>query len=433
MHHQRIKSLLAMASGLSFALAANGAGFYIIEQSVSGLGNALSGAAAVAEDSSTVYFNPAGMILLDGSQIQSAAHLIMPKAEFINKGTLSAGTILTQGDNSDGGAAAVVPNLYYTKRISENLAVGLGINAPFGLATEYDKDWVGRYMAVRSEIQTININPAIAYRLNSQWTIGIGANVCYTSAQLTNAIDLNRDGTSLLDGFSDMEADDIGYGYNIGLLYEPTATTRIGLHYRSQVSVRLEGDANFTLPTLPAAMAAYAVVFADQSVEADLTMPDQLSVSIYHQFSDKLAIMADVTWMNWTTFYDLDIDFETATTESVAGKPVIENWRDAYRYSVGMDYKVSDTLKLRCGLAYDQTPIRSAEYRSPRIPDGSRKWIATGLSWNIRPNMTLDASYVHIFVTDPEVDNSTHTSNLHLIGTIDGSVDLLCASRTYKF
>ncbi len=432
---QRIKCLMSVATGLSFAVAANGAGFAIIEQSVSGLGNAFAGAAA-AQDASTIFFNPAGMILLDKPEVNSGIHVIIPSAKFINEGTTTtsyAGTVATQGDNANGGATAFVPNLYYVHPLSERLVVGIGVHAPFGLATEYDKEWVGRYMAVRSEIKTINVNPSIAYRINEKLTIGAGVSAEYVYANLTNAIDLNRDGTTLLDGFNDLEGDDIGFGWNLGLLYEVSKTTRFGIHYRSEVKTRLKGTADFTLPELPPAMAAYAVVFADQKIEADLTLPDSLSVNFYHELNDKWAVMGDVTWMGWSDFYDLDIDFESATTEAAAGKAIIENWRDNWRYSVGANYKASDRLLLRGGLAYDQTPVKSDDYRSPRIPDASRVWVTAGLSWIMSPGTTLDVGYVHIFVDDPVVDNSSHTSYQHVKGTIKAHVDILSASCTMRF
>ncbi|MFA5257198.1 MAG: outer membrane protein transport protein [Opitutales bacterium] len=433
MEIQRIKRLLTIASGLTLASAASGAGFAIIEQSASGIGNAFAGGAAVAEDASTIFFNPAGMILLKQPEVQTGVHMIAPQAKFTNKGSTTSGVYPTQGPNADGGETAFVPNFYYAHPINDRLVVGFGIHAPFGLATEYDKDWVGRYQAVRSEIKTVNFNPSVAYRINDKFTIGAGVSVEYVSAHLTNAIDLNRDGTPLLDGFNDLKGDDIAYGWNLGLLYEASPATRFGAHYRSSVKAHLEGDADFTLPELPAPMAMYAVVFADQKIGADLTLPDSLSVSFFHQLNDKWSVMGDVTWMNWSTFYKLDIDFETALTEQYAGTAIIENWRDNWRYSLGTDYKMSDTVTLRGGLAYDQTPVKSSEFRSPRIPDASRVWLSLGLSWDVSQNMTLDAGYVHIFVDDPNVDNSTHTAYQHVIGTIDACVNIFSVSMAYRF
>ncbi|MBN1403183.1 MAG: TonB-dependent receptor [Opitutales bacterium] len=429
MELQRIKSLAVLTCGMSFAAFAQGAGFAIIEQSASGIGNAFAGGAAAAEDASTIFFNPAGMILLDSPELQSGAHIIAPYAKFVNEGTTTAGSIVTQGADSDGGETALVPNFYYAHPINERLVVGLGIHAPFGLATEFDKDSIVRYQAVRSEIQTINVNPSLAYRINSKLTVGFGLSAEYVYANLTNALDFNADGTSLLDGFLDLEGDDIGYGWNLGLLYELSSSTRFGVHYRSRVETTLEGEADITVPSALAAHPVISAAYVDQDIHADLTLPDSLSVSFFHQFNPRWSIMGDVTWMNWSKFYQLDIVFE----ETGIGSPIIENWRDNWRYSLAANYQASDVLKLRAGVAYDQTPVRSSEFRSPRIPDASRVWLTLGASWDISSSTTLDLGYVHIFVDDPVVNNSTHTANQHVVGTIKAHVDILSASCTLRF
>ena len=182
------KTLLAVAVA-SVGTAAQAASFQLIEQSASGQGSAYAGAAALGEDASTVYFNPAAMTRLSGQQIVVAGHVISPNAAFTNNGSTDAlGSPLT-GPNSDTGDPAFVPNFYYTAELANELYVGVGVNVPFGLATEYDDGWVGRYHALRSEITSININPSIAWKATDALSVGFGISIQYLELELTNNID----------------------------------------------------------------------------------------------------------------------------------------------------------------------------------------------------------------------------------------------------
>ena len=188
-----VAALLSVFSATAFA-----SGFAILEQSVQGLGYAFAGRAAVAEDASTIFFNPAGLTRLPGMQLEVAANIIVPSAEFKNEGSALnaaftggmpiAGT-LTGDDGGDAGDAGLVPNLYYAAQITERLHAGLGINAPFGLTNSYRGDWVGRYHAIKSELMTINVNPTLAFELHPMISVGAGINIQYIKARLTNAID----------------------------------------------------------------------------------------------------------------------------------------------------------------------------------------------------------------------------------------------------
>jgi long-chain fatty acid transport protein len=231
-----------------------------------------------------------------------------------------------------------------------------------------------------------------------------------------------------------MKADDNALGYHLGAQWQVTPSTRFGLAYRSEIKTHLEGHADFTLPAnLPAALGAAKVVFVDQGVGTTLKLPQSVSFSVYQNLTDRFDVMADATWTNWKTFKYLDINFANPTTESVAGKPQFENWRDTMRYSAGVTYKWSDSLKLRGGFCYDSAAVRGPEFRTPRIPDAQRFWLATGLNWQINEHSSIDAAYVHIFVDDPVIDNSIHTANQHLKGRIEAYMDIMSLAYTYRF
>ena len=175
------RALSVVAIPILLPSAAHGAGFSLIEQSVSAMGNAYAGAAASAEDATTVYFNPAGMVYLPQSQLVVGAHAIRPSGHFNNEGSVSALGRPGTGEGGDLGSWAVVPNLYYSHVVTPDIRIGIAVNAPFGLKTEYDKDWIGRFQAMKSELKTYNINPAVAFRVNDRLSLGLGVSVMYAS------------------------------------------------------------------------------------------------------------------------------------------------------------------------------------------------------------------------------------------------------------
>ena len=302
--------------------SALGAGFALVEQSVSGLGNAFAGGAAGAEDATTIFYNPGGMTLLSDQQFILGAHVIIPSLEFHDKGSThvlqgATGKPLSGGNGGDGGVTELVPNLYYSKKLSDRFVVGIGLNVPFGLATKYDDGWVGRYHAIESDVLTININPSLAYKVNDQLSIGAGFSAQYIKAKLSQAIDFGTIAFTKLgaptatalglnpqssDGFASMEGDSWGYGFNLGVLYEFTKTTRIGTAYRSRIKQSLEGDIDYTnVPSV------FSSAFQDQDVKADITLPDSFSLSFFHQINPQWMVMADFTWTNWKVFKELEI------------------------------------------------------------------------------------------------------------------------------
>ncbi len=256
--------ILAISSG-----SARGAGFAVVEQGVRGLGNAYAGGAASAEDATTIFFNPAGLTRLSGQQVIANAHLIMPSADFNNEGSThmlqaKTGVPLLGGNGGDGGEARVVPNLYYSNKFTDRLAAGIGINALFSLASNYDETWVGRYHAIESDLITVNVNPSLAYRMTDRFSMGVGFNAQYIKAKLSNAIDFGTlDAVGAFkalglapaalklipqqsDGFVKLEGDHWAFGYNAGLLHEFTQDTRIGAAYRSRMKYTIKGDAEFS-------------------------------------------------------------------------------------------------------------------------------------------------------------------------------------------
>jgi long-chain fatty acid transport protein len=442
----RISWFLVALLSLTFG-PVYGAGFALMEQSVKGLGNAFSGGAASAEDATVVNYNPAGMIMLEGQQVSTGVHVIKTSFEFSNNGSTHAlqpitGEGLTGDNGGNGGTWNFVPNFYYVNRLNEDWAVGLGIHVPFGLTTNWDEGWVGRYYAVKSSIMTLNFNPSVAYKVNEHLSVGVGVSAMYMQGEFSQAVDFGtifnvlggnpqRD-----DGKVTLNADDWGYGYNLGLLYRFNDRTRIGLSYRSKVDQDLSGDADFSYDAKVAAWIAASPVptwFQDGGAGASVTLPASASLSIYHQATDKLALMADVGWTGWSDLPELRITFDSGQDDSVTTL----NWDDAWQFGIGASYKVDNKLTLRCGTMYDQTPIPSAKYRTPRLPDQDRLWTNVGASYAMNERMSFDFAYAHLFMMGNGDINQEATGENATRGGLKGEFDntgnILSAQLNYSW
>ncbi len=418
--------VLAGASGGAWA-----SGFQLLEQNASQLGNAYAGTAAAAEDASTIYFNPAGMAFLKGRDFAFSLNAIKPKAEFQDRGssyTTGTGVPLPvgftppglpplAGNGGDAGDWALLPALYYAHAIDNKWSLGMSINAPFGLKTEYDTPWVGQFQGIKSELKTLAITPTVSYKASPDFSIGFGLRAQKADAELTNQ--------GFTGSVTKLEGDDWGYGFSLGVLWQATPATRLGAAYQSRISYTIEGDVQGS-DILAATGGATSIL----SAKADVTLPDILTFSAAHQLNSKWDLLADIAWTNWSQFEELRVIGPTGATLSLTP----ENWDDTWRFAVGANYKHSDRIKLRFGVAYDETPV-SDQFRTVRIPDESRWWLAIGVQYKLAPNSAIDVGYTHIFVDDPVI-NKTEANGLvgtRVVGEYDSSVDVIGVQFSHSF
>jgi len=464
--HKTLK-LTAFLVASTLSSMSYGAGFAVAEQSVTGLGRAFAGSAAVADDASTIFFNPAGLTYLSNSELAAGLHVINPNSDFRNDGStmppdfLGAGGVEISGNGDDGGKLAAVPNLYYAHRLNDRMVAGIGINAPFGLVTEYDDDWVGRYHAIKSEMMTVNINPSFAFKANDKLSLGFGINLQYVDVELTKAVDFGGAcaatagaliaagdfGNPLLpvagncatpqafDGKNKLTADDWSWGYNLGLIYQATDATRIALAYRSKISHHLTGDGTFEVPNdSDVQTVAGAIGLTDASITGDIDLPESASFALHHQVNDQWAVMADASWTRWSRFQELAISSPDPTNKLNGSVP--EKWENNMRYGLGLTYAHNNAWTFRAGVAYDESPI-SDKYRTARIAGEDRKWVALGASYKYSDNIMIDAGYTHIFVSDPSLEDESNHDDLGksytLSGDYDASVDILAVQMRWLF
>ena len=370
---------------LAFSGAASAAAFQLLEQNASGLGNAYAGSAAVADNASTIFFNPAGMTQLgNGIQLSAGVTGVGPSYEFRDQFGVKSG--------GNAGGWAAVPNAYLSGQLTKDLFLGLGISAPFGLATEYNTVWgvtgtpgAGSATAIKSEIKTLNINPSIAYRVSDKVSLGFGLNYQKIDAELTNSI-------------LRLKGDDSSWGWNAGALFTLSPAMRVGVSYRSAVKYTLSGNASGAL---------------SGPINADVKLPDTFILSVWQQVSDRWEAMGDLSYTRWSSIKSLNV--------TGLAVPVTEtfNYENSWRFAWGAGYKATDKAKLKFGIAFDRTPVRD-EYRSARVPDNNRLWLSLGGQWNAGSAGKFDLGYSYLYVIDPTISQGTlqgkYDASAHIIG-----------------
>ena len=423
MHNRKLTLVMLMAFATPSVYAA---GFALIEQSASGQGLSYAGAAANAEDASVMWFNPAGLTEVAGNQAILAGHLIVPKSEFSNNGSYNAafGNALISGNDDNGATNGFVPNLYWKGEYA-GYDLGLGINVPFGQKIKYEDNWVGRYHAIETNLKTLNINPSMAKKINDQVSFGFGLNAQYVDLLLSSKVDNTFAGNpGAGDGDAEMTADSWAYGYNLGLFYQPTLTTDLGLAYRSSITHFAKGKIDYTNVTNAGAL----TTLVDADAKATVNLPASLSFSVNQGVNDKLQILADATWTQWSDYKELVINFDSAQADSNTR----QDFKDSWRLSLGGLYQLNDTIKLRAGIAFDQTPVSNPENRSPRTPDVDRKWLSVGLGYKLSDALNLDVAYTHITEEDADVNYTTNDAQ-YLVGSYSNAVDIFSAQIVWKY
>ena len=421
--------LCALVAGAVMAHDASASGVGIVEHG-RGLANAYAGGAAVAEDATTVWWNPAGMARLERNQTAFAAAAILPTTEFVDQGSSAiGGAPLTGPVGVDGGEVEIVPSAFGVWKIDRRWRVGVGLNVPFGLSTDYGREWIGRYYATETSLFVLNASVAGSYRVNRQFSVGAGVNVQYLEATLANSIDIGALAAMMpqaADGHVTVEGDSWAVGFNVGLLFEPTKCTRFGVTYHSATDHDLEGDADFEVPAPFGGIVAATGMFADTGASTSVTMPSQISVSAYHELNRRWAIMGDVTWTEWSQFQEVRILFDNAAQ---APSVLDLQWDDALRYSLGVTFKANNCLTLRGGVAYDETPIPDAT-RTPRIPGTDRLWIALGLGYKLNRNIEFDVGYALLIIDDSAVNQTSPTRGT-LRGQHENTVNIVGVQLTW--
>jgi long-chain fatty acid transport protein len=439
-------ALLAQALVVGGACSANAAGFALFEQTGRGLGSAFAGEAAAAEDATTIYYNPAGMTLLNGTQFASSGFAIIPSARFTNEGSHLnpevGGGALRGGNGGEAGGLNLVPTFFLMYAPTPRLRLGLGASSPFGLTTKYDDGWVGRYHALSSSLETVNVNPSVAFRVTDWLSLGGGADIEYAKARLSNDLDLGSicrifgaqqgvtpatcDALGLrpqqVDGYVKLSGDDWNAGWNVGALFSPWNSTRIGLAFRSKIHHTLGGSATFILPPQGDVLRKASGALRDTGAHASADLPERVTLAGAHQIAPRWTVLADMTWTHWSRFRELVFEFDNPKQPPIV-QP--ENWQDSVRWALGLRWTPTRTVALRAGTAYDEKAVPDAEHRTPRIPDADRFWLSVGAGWRATDRIRVDLGYAHIFSPVGSTHNPDPVTGHILRGDFSAHADII--------
>ena len=420
------------------ALAASGAsalagGFAIREQSVSSQGASFAGSAA-GGDLSSMFWNPAA-VSVAGSGLNTESHysLIVPRADITvdSWNSIPASFFQAAGIGTESGNianSAIVGASYGSYQLSEKLFVGFGLNSPFGLVTEPDNPtYLGAELGRTTKFFTINANPVVGYKIAPGITVAAGFQAQYADGELKFATGFPGGPTT---GF---QGDDWAFGGTAGILFQPAAGTSIGLGYRSRLNHTLEGDL-YTKPSFLTGGAALS-----SSAEADINLPDIVTLSMSQALSPQMRVMGTVEWSNWSRFEQLTVVSQEAAGTifgpAAAGSAVATipaGWEDGWFFSLGGEYDLMPNLTMRAGVAYEVSPAREADQRILGIPDSDRVWLSLGGTMKVTESTTVDLAYTHIFLEDTEFARTSLAGNV-INGSVEASTDIISLSMKTKW
>jgi long-chain fatty acid transport protein len=410
-------ALAVSAACVSMAMAfeARAAGFALHEQGISGLGNAYAGAAAVAEDATTVWWNPAGMArLAPGKHFVLSGAFIVPSTEFTNGASQPAmrSNPALNGNGGDAGESKFVPSFFFAMDAASGWNVGLGVSVPFGLATKYDSNWIGRFQGIESEVKTVNINPVVSFKVSDAISVGGGVSYQRGKIDLTSAVNYSAAVPALpagVEGQNTTSVDGHAWGFNVGALFNVLPTTRIGVHYRSSLDYELDGTTSFS--NRPAPLAA---AIPDGDVQIKLKTPDSFALSAVHELGPNWQLLADATRTKWSRVDRVPVVRSNGATLDT----LVFNFNDTWRLSAGANYRLSSAWVLKAGVAWDESPVPNAETRSIRLPDNDRLWLSFGAAYKLGRSGKLDLGYSFVKVRDADINNNQAASGR---GIVNGS------------
>jgi long-chain fatty acid transport protein len=419
-----LKTTLSLAIGMvSTQLLASG--FAVNEQSISGMGTGFAGRSSSADDASTIYGNPAGMSRIKREQISLGAAVIDASTDIRN------GSGRPFGGTNDGDMVPLIaaPMGYYVKPIDEHWAFGVGVYAPFGLVTQYEHNFAGRYFAKKSDVKVITLQPTVSYAFNDKISIGFGPTINHISGQLTSAVPTVSPAGVGPDGEVKVKGDDNAVGYNIGVLAQITDRARVGLTYHSMVNYKLEGNTQIDgLGFGPFSGTKYAASLA-------LKTPESADASVTYDLNDDWTLYAGSTFTRWSRLQNIVVNNEGVPAPLAAGGlgtiTEEQNWHNTWAHAIGAAYKLNKQWTLRTGFSVDQSPTNNTD-RSPRIPTGDRKAISFGAAYSPTDDVTIDMAYSYLKEEDTTINLVSPTKGAYS-ATYKNSASGFGTSVTYRF
>jgi long-chain fatty acid transport protein len=397
-------ALLALGAMLILPLSeAQAGGFAIYEQGARAMGRA-SAFVASPDDPSAIFYNPAGLALLDGTQIYFGGTIILPSADFAGAAPFPGAGVSETME----GQTFLPPNLYVSHRLNEKVVLGVGVHVPFGLGTKWEDPaaFSGRHLSINAEIQQIAVNPTVAFSVNDRLSLGVGVDVRFSKVMLDRYIlapFLHPVSGQPFDlAVASVESDNAtGVGFDFGLLYDINDQWTFGLSYRHGMNIEYEGTAQFEqiLTGIPAIDNDPVVLagLADQDVTTSIEYPYIVTGGLAFHVNDDLVVEGDLQYFGWYTFEQLVIEGLLTGTEVVD-----EDYDGVFILRFGAEWQKTDELALRCGLLLDQSPTPPKSI-SPLLPDANRTGITAGVGYDLG-NFTVDAAILYMMFADADTD-----------------------------
>jgi long-chain fatty acid transport protein len=387
----KIFSILCFLLSVFISVSAWGGGAYLTEISSAEVGLAGAGWAARAQDAGTIFSNPAGMTRIEKNELYLGFQPMYFKLEFDPDSNTSI-----QGEDGDASDWLMGGSGFYVHSFSDDLKFGVGVLGYFGLGIDFGDKWVGRYYVTEGGMQGLTFIPSVAYRVNDKLSLGVGVDVMYVMFDQKAALN-NPDAP---DGSFELEADDVAFGVNLGLLYELNDRTRFGLQYISESDFELEDKPDFSGlgPILDSVLGAAGLL--DSSIKMDVTAPQSVMLSAYHDLNERWAVMGNIGWQEWSEFGKVRIEVSSIDTTSMT---LDSNYDDSWHAALGTQFKASESLLLSLGIAYDSSIVDDDD-RTLDLPLGDSWRFGSGVHYKMKDKYELSLAYELWWFGDLEVD-----------------------------
>ncbi|GAB2665236.1 outer membrane protein transport protein [Vibrio panuliri] len=414
---------------MSASTTVNAAGFQLAEYSATGLGRAYAGEAAIADNASSQWRNPALLTYLEGTQVSVGAIYVDPNIDISGKSTynpLPNYSRTYDANSEDFAHDAVIPNFYVSHKYNEKFAIGFALGTNYGMETDLGKEFAGANHGNEASIISMEANLNAAYQITD--AVSVGGGLRYVQAE--GSFGAVASSNSLMykgDALKYMEGDDTAWGWQVGTVWQINEANRVGFSYKSEVDLTLEGYAK-------------GRGFNRNDAEArkdgsmNLALPATAELATYHQLTDKVAVHTSINWTNWSSFKELVADFPNEASVSIKE----ENWKDNYRFAVGSTYQYNNKLQLRTGIAYDTSAV-DEEFRTATIPETDRLWLSIGAGYQWSEQLSLDAGFTYIMAKDAKMHESDSKPlgadffGGSFEGEVSGSIWLIGVQANYKF
>ncbi len=401
---KRLEVMFLFFVMLLFSSQAFSAGFQLFNE-LSARGTAMGGALTARDDiAETAWFNPAAVSMLDGFKFSTGAAFVIPQMKLEHDGT--------HDDMKD--KVYPVPNVYASMPIANKFGVSMAVNVPYGLTTEWQNNWPGKYYAVYTELRCLFLSPALSFKPYDWVAFGVGPNLVYATADMRRAVTPQVPGLK-----TNMKGTDWAYGYTLSMLLKPFKGWNLGVTYHSQIDIDLEGTAKYNMNLPP---------FQRSQMWLDVTLPRTVTVGISTTALKNWNFTADFVWTDWSSYDSLDFQYEKAPGTGMPGVfSAKRNWEDAWAFRFGTEYTLNEQWQLRGGFVYDQSPIKN-EWREPTLPTNDRWAFSVGTGWNYK-NFGVDAAYGYVLVENGGTSPATPV----LDGTYKGQAHVINLSLRWSY